>query len=142
MSEFDLDKFVRAYSLTAIDSLVDMLNIINREELEIPSLLETVKAVSKEKHLVRARNADKTTGRSPSMGGMPDSSYKEDKRRVAKLEVVIGVCPKCGGWIRGEPVGGCGGKKNGRHFYRECESCNYYAEIFKVRNKFKEVEGG
>lgn len=140
MSEFNLEKFIRAYSLNVIDSWVDMLRIIGRDNLDNEMMLATIMRVSKDRHATQAQSG-KPTGRSKARVTGPENSYKEDKAKVAKIQIVIGKCPKCGGWVRGQPVGSCSAKKTGRHFYRECESCNYYAEIFKVRNKFREVEG-
>jgi hypothetical protein len=42
----------------------------------------------------------------------------------------------------GEPIGGCGKKKKRRAFYKECVACNYYAEVWKIGNKYRETEGG
>ena len=53
----------------------------------------------------------------------------------------IGIC-NCGGLITGEPLPGCEARLSGRVFYRECNSCTYYSELFKIDKKYKEIEGG
>jgi hypothetical protein len=59
-----------------------------------------------------------------------------------KQLLVIGFCPKCKGKMGGAWVATCEMKKSGRFFIKECGSCDYYAEIFKKRNKYYEIEGG
>jgi hypothetical protein len=54
----------------------------------------------------------------------------------------IGFCPKCKSKMGGAWVANCEMNKTGRFFIRECGSCDYYAEVFKKRNKYYEVEGG
>jgi hypothetical protein len=63
-------------------------------------------------------------------------------QEFTKLRAVIGFCPKCGGNLRGEPTPGCEQKKSGRMFYKECQTCTYYAEVWKKKNKYHETEGG
>lgn len=53
----------------------------------------------------------------------------------------VGVC-SCGGLVTGEPLPGCEVRLTGRVFYRECSSCTYYSELFKVDKEYKEIEGG
>jgi hypothetical protein len=58
------------------------------------------------------------------------------------LTVVVGTCPKCGSNLMGQALGVCSKVTKQPTFYKECSACKYYAEIWKYRNKFKEVEGG
>lgn len=62
------------------------------------------------------------------------------------LRYVVGICSECSGKLRGEPVEGCSKTRNTRAktrvFIKECSNCTYYSEVFKVGNKFSEVEGG
>jgi hypothetical protein len=67
---------------------------------------------------------------------------EEKNYTVTRPQTIIGFCPKCNSKLMGEPVPGCESKKSGRHFYAECSACNYYYEIFKIRNKYKKSEGG
>lgn len=69
----------------------------------------------------------------------------QERRGLAPSEprplTPMGIC-KCGGVLTGEPVPGCETKLNGRVFYKECDTCSYYSELFKIDNIFKEIEGG
>jgi hypothetical protein len=58
------------------------------------------------------------------------------------LPFIVGLCPKCGSIMKGTPMSSCEKARSGRHFYHECQTCTYYKEVFKRRNKFREVEGG
>jgi hypothetical protein len=58
------------------------------------------------------------------------------------LHVVIGLCGRCQSKVYGEIVPECETKLTGRVFYKECAQCSYYAEIFKRRNSYYEIEGG
>jgi hypothetical protein len=55
---------------------------------------------------------------------------------------IMGLCPKCNAPMGGMFMAGWETEKSGRLFYRECSSCSYYAELYKKRRKYKEVEGG
>lgn len=58
------------------------------------------------------------------------------------LTVVVGTCPKCGSNLMGQALGSCSKLAKQPTFYKECSACDYYAEIWRYRNKYKEVEGG
>jgi len=70
--------------------------------------------------------------------------YVEDKGDLPPIQTIIGLCPKCNGPIRGEPLSSCETKKTGRVFYAECCTCKYYYEMFKHKRKTKyiKIEGG
>lgn len=76
--------------------------------------------------------------------------HKQKPERIVPelrgLIMVVDVCPKCGGIMKGEPMRSCERVKTGRNWYAECSSCNYYYEIFykKIRNKerYTKIEGG
>jgi hypothetical protein len=63
-----------------------------------------------------------------------------------KLPFVVGVCPKCDSMLGGLPLPSCETKKTGRVFYKECSSCEYYAEVWKKtkqkRTTYYQEEGG
>ena len=71
----------------------------------------------------------------------PDLIREPDPPRM-----VVGFCPRCSSNVTGFPVGGCSRDEPGTfgkvEFYKECGACSYYAQIWKKRNKYKEVEGG
>lgn len=109
-----------------------ILGPLNRLEEE---RLEEARIAAEErgrKRVIRKKTADEAAPR----------GCKKSVAELPKLTIVVGLCPRCGELVRGEPVRECASRGNGRHFYKECSSCSYYAEIFKVRHKFKEVEGG
>ena len=58
------------------------------------------------------------------------------------LKQVVDICPKCGKKMVGEPVPHCETVKTKRVFYKECASCTYYVEIYKLRSKYIAREGG
>ncbi len=74
----------------------------------------------------------------------PDN-FDRERRGIAPPEpkrlTPIGIC-KCGGTMTGEPVPGCETKLTGRTFYKECDTCSYYSELFKIDDTYKEIEGG
>ena len=58
-----------------------------------------------------------------------------------ELNTIVGVCPRCGDMLLGEPIRGCENKSSGRLFYKECISCPYYYELFEKDLVLIESEG-
>jgi hypothetical protein len=63
-------------------------------------------------------------------------------KELPPLVTVVGLCPKCGSPLYGEPVPPCERKITNRVFYKECGGCSYYVEVIKRRNNYLEIEGG
>lgn len=76
---------------------------------------------------------------------------KDGKKRVVRKRVpaelpdmrtVVGFCPKCGSHIYGEPQQSCKKRVSEPVFYKECKACPWWAEVWRKRNKYIEIEGG
>lgn len=70
--------------------------------------------------------------------GKADRIYLDEPK---ELSTVVGICPKCGDILLGEPLIGCEYKKTGRLFVRVCVGCTYYSELFEKDLVITEVEG-
>lgn len=133
MEDFDLRRFLFAYSIKAIDAIRDMLGVLEREDIELDVLKDYLDEVSIDRHTSRARERG--------------SKQKADfKRRRPPLEPrrlpVIGTCPRCEGQLLGGALPSCETRDTGRLFYAECDSCKYYTETRRIRGKIVETEGG
>jgi hypothetical protein len=68
-----------------------------------------------------------------------------DKRptpTMPPMTLVVDFCPNCGDPVYGEPQVQCKKRKREPVFYKECKTCQWWAEIWRYGNKYKEVEGG
>jgi len=113
------------------------------EWFEVDRKLERIVWASlKKKELQRKKQAEKLTRRRRT-GEFGYYVLPKDKGVPTEPSplTVIGSC-KCGGLMTGEPLPGCETKLTGRVFYKECDSCSYYSELFKKGNIYEEIEGG
>jgi hypothetical protein len=77
--------------------------------------------------------------------GKPYHPKPERISNEPPLTVIVGVCPRCKSMMKGMATGTCSkgaGNFGVMTFYKECGACTYYSQIFKKRNKYREVEGG
>jgi hypothetical protein len=159
VTENDIEKFLWAYDSVVLDGARDIVKYLVQHGL-VDEGVGFIAKVSFDKHVERAENlaAAMREGKPPEKKkfGRPK---KKPCKKTAKVErpkapperegftdivprQIIGFCPKCSSIMRGMPMSKCEFEKSGRVFYKECSACTYYAEIFKKRNKFKEIEGG
>lgn len=105
---------------------------------ELEEILGTILKEKEERQRKQAESLRSRARKTPDNFGM-------ERRGIAPPEpkrlTPIGIC-KCGGTMTGEPVPGCETKLTGRTFYKECDTCTYYSELFKIDDTYKEIEGG
>jgi hypothetical protein len=143
----DVQKFVRGYSVDSIHAVQQILQWFGANK----KLERIIWSAIKSRQLHKKKLAEigvnieleKVTKRKE---GKPYHPPVETIREPDDISLVIGMCPRCGRVLKGMPMRPCTKGKGSRFgkltFYKECSSCPYYSEIFKRRNKFKEVEGG
>lgn len=107
---------------------------------EILSHLDTIAKERLEEAREEAERLDRRFRREvSSRPGRPRAVAPKDP---AALELVVGLCPKCGKQLMGLSMPSCERKDTGRTFYAECSSCPYYYEVFRKGKKYEIIEGG
>jgi hypothetical protein len=140
----DVLRYLKSFDLGSLHSVLQWLEVFkwdsDAEEIIREFLSDKVMPVG-----IGEKARDFKPGGKCNKGkGTKGKGTKDDSREndPHPLRTVIGLCPKCGAVMRGEPLLPCSKEKKKRVFYRECSSCTYYAEIFERRGKHYEIEGG
>jgi hypothetical protein len=123
-----LNKFFKAYRPDQIDAMMDMLNMLMPLGVDTTNLIEGARVIVNNK---RRRGVTDPVERERIRDANKKEKYRREQREkreaMMKLEplALIGFC-ECGGLMGGEVVKGC---HNNRIFYKECDTCDYYAEL-------------
>lgn len=137
LNDVDVDKAIAAFSEEALESANQLLQVFGCCE-ELTTHIDEVLKYRRER---RIQSFERHKRKELKRAKKKDKETREKMEEMPTLPV-IGFCPKCGGKLGGMPMRACEKKKTGRWFYKECQNCTYYSELFKIRNKFIEKEGG
>ena len=142
-----IQKMARGYNIAGVDGARDFLRVISKLGIDIDLAAETLSEYSKKIYKEKALEAfgelreEKDAGDNLS----PLERRRKHKRMGQPLQqrnmVPIMQC-SCGGIIEGVPMPQCETGKTGRKFYRQCNTCDFYSELFFKDGNFTEVEGG
>jgi len=67
--------------------------------------------------------------------------WKSKKLKQGPPPQLVGICPRCGGYLLGGATPNCESAKTGRLYYKICADCPYYSELFMKNDKLEEIEG-
>jgi hypothetical protein len=145
----NVQKFIGSFSLDCRHAIQQFL-----EWFDVDRKLERIVwAWIKKSELTRAKQASDLVKKGKVyeklQKGMPITKAERElaiDEPPLNIGPVIGHCPRCGSNLQGAVQSTCSKAKAGKYgratFYKECSACSYYSEIFKKRNKYKEIEGG
>jgi hypothetical protein len=150
MTVKNVKKFVGGYPEDTVHALQQMLMAFGVH----PKMERILWATLKKEHLKRKEHSEKNIPPArEDFGKLSAEKQAEVKKNCAEREKeqaleqemempVIGLCPVCEGALHGQVIPKCEQKKSGRIFYKECQSCTYYAEMFRKGTELSQVEGG
>ena len=127
-----------AKCIYAVHQWVSKFGWSDRATAEMTELIEYIESRRREEAEIRFNPGP---GRDDPGTNIPQDAA-EFIRELPPLDIVVGLCPKCGGRLYGEPMRGCKKGEGDRVFYKECAECPYYSEVIKRRNNYLEIEGG
>jgi hypothetical protein len=132
INKINVYNYVRGFERHQIDAVIQFLEVFGGND----KLLGWLKAFTESQESPSYPRRPKRPVKTAKQIHIDQDEFKTRMMRV------IGSCPRCGSNLMGLNLGGCEEEKSKRHYYKECSSCTYYAEIFKRGNKFYEMEGG
>jgi len=121
MAKFDLHRFISSYNVAIIDTLIDVVRVINREELDLDTIYKALHSASVHKHKLIAKGKVKF--------------YKE--QGVPEPYVVViddvtwvrdSICPLCNAVVWLHHYCGRGIKEAG---VKACRLCHNHPHISK-----------
>jgi hypothetical protein len=126
----DLQLYVRSHTPKCLQSVHQFLQLFKWDK----NALEALEYLLATDYKVVSENVV-TAERTHRHG--KERTYPEEYT----INIRIGICPKCGSALLGDPIPSCERSKTGRVFWTECSSCTYHKELFEKNGVLTEIEG-